>query len=373
MSDVLEKPAAQACAEAGAAALEGVATAHGQWALGVALVDQGRLDQAAAHFECASRLAPGEPLYWLNLANVLRRQLRPHEAIAAARRAFGLDAADAVACLLLARLLHGANRHAEALEVLGALDPGTPRDLDHKVLLAAVLMALQRWQETAQVSLEVLAARPAHTHAYLCLGFALKRMGRYAEAAECFRTVTILEPAHFGASVYAAHYAAWACDWKQGPDDMQRMAQALALQAAGKSRTALSPFTLLSLNDDAAMHRLCAEMEAERLAQEHRHGSARRLPREHAQARAALAAGRIRIGFVSPDFRLHATTLLLVQTLERLPRARFEVFLYSHGADDGTAQRRRVVAAADHFVECGEMDATEQAERIEDDGIALLV
>ncbi|MDE2457444.1 MAG: tetratricopeptide repeat protein, partial [Burkholderiales bacterium] len=373
MSNVLEKPAAPVRAERRPVALRGSAAAHQQWAQGVALVGQGRHEQAVVHFERASRLSPRVPLYWLNLANVLRRQMRSREAIAAARRAFELDPADAIACRLLADLLHGANRNAEAFEVLRGLDPATPRDVDHNLLLAAVLTALKRWQDLALVSLDVLVAKPADGDAYMRLGYALKHLRRYADAAECFRTLALLDPAHISAAGYAAHFAAWACDWKQAKDDVQRLEQAFELQTPEVSLRAFCPFTLVAMNDDAAMHRRGAEMESLRLALVQRRSSPRKLPREHARARAALAAGRIRIGFASPDFRLHATTLLLVQTLERLPRDRFEVFLYSHGEGDGTAQRQRVVAAADHFVECGEMDATEQAERIEDDGIALLV
>lgn len=372
MQTVLERPAAPPRA-ARPVALRGSAAAHQQWSQGVTLARRGANAQAAAHFERATRLSPRVPLYWLNLANVLRRVLRTEEAIAAARRAFELDPADGISCHLLGEMLRSCNRNAEAWEVMSALDPETPRDVRHNLLLGAVLMALKRWQDGAVVFLKVLAAKPADVEAYLQLGFALSHLRRYADAAECFRTVAMIEPAHFGAAVYAAHYAAWACDWKQGEGDMQRMAQALALQTPSTPASGFSPFCLLSMNDDAAMHRRGAEMEGARIAQDHRRASTRTLPREHARARAALAEGRIRIGFVSADFRTHATSMLLVQTLERLPRARFEVFVYSHSDDDGSALRQRVVAAADHFVECSELGTTEQANRIEDDGITMLV
>jgi predicted O-linked N-acetylglucosamine transferase (SPINDLY family) len=351
----------------------GSAAAHQQWSQGVTLARQGRLAPAAASFERAARLSPSVPLYWLNLASTLRKLLKPDAAMEAARRAFALDTTSEMACHLLAELLRTNNRNADALHALGSLDAATPRTAQHWMLQGAVLMSLGRWQDAALAFLQVLAEKPADIESYMQLGFALANLKRYAESAECFRTVAMVEPAHFGGAVYAAHYAAWACDWAQGEGDAERLAQSLALQREGVEPPSFSPFCLLSMNDDAAMHRRAAEMEAARIARDVRAASARNLPARWPEAEAALAAGKLKIGFVSADFRTHATSMLLVQTLERLPRERFEVVLYSHGKDDGTPLRRRMEGAATCFVDCTQMSATEQADRIQADGITILV
>lgn len=352
----------------------GSSAAHQQWSQGVTLQRQGRLPQAAACFERAAKLSPSVPLYWLNLASVQRKRLLAPAALEAAARAFALDSASEVACHLLAELQRMNNRDADALKTLAALDADVPRSERHHMLHGAVLMSLGRWQDAALAFLQVLALKPADVESYMQLGFALANLKRYGEAAECFRTVAILEPAHFGGAVYAAHYAAWACDWAQGEADAERLARSLALQAEGQpAATAFSPFCVLSMNDDAAMHRRAAEMEAARIARDVRAASARQVPKRWPEAEAALAAGRLKVGFVSADFRTHATSMLLVQTLERLPRERFDVVLYSHGKDDGTPLRRRMEAACTRFVDCTTMSTTEQADRIQADGISILV
>jgi predicted O-linked N-acetylglucosamine transferase (SPINDLY family) len=349
----------------------GSPAAHQQWSSGVTLVRQGRLLPAAAHFEKATKLSPAVPLYWLNLASTQRKLNRVSEAMDSARHAFALDRGSEIACQLLAELLRMNNRDAEALQTLQLLDAATPRSPQTWLLQGAVLMALQQWQDAAMAFLNVLVDRPADIEAYQQLGYALANLKRYGEAAECFRTVAMLEPALFGAAVYAAHYAAWACDWQQGRGDQERLAQALSLQVEGAPTLAFSPFCLLSMNDDPAMHRRAAAMEAQRIATQMQAPDGATL--QWPQASAALPAGRLRVGFVSADFRIHATSMLLVQTLERLPRDRFEVHLYSHGKDDRSALRQRVEAAADAFVDCSEMNADEQAARIRNDGITLLV
>lgn len=366
-------PPQPAAGPRGKPGVQGTPAAQQQWTQGVALARQGRLAQAAEHFERATKLSPGVALYWLNLASTQRKLHRSDEAIASARRAFALDEGSEMACHLLAELLRLTHRDADVLDVLQRLHADTPRSSRHWLLQGSAQMALARWQDAAVSFLQVLAEKPADIDSYMQLGFALANLKRYSDAAECFRTVAILEPAHFGGAVYAAHYAAWACDWAQAEADLGRVQASLALQPEGPAAHAFSPFCLLSMNDDAAMHRRAATMEADRIAQYVRAASPEGAFSAWPQAAAALAAGRMRIGFVSADFRTHATSMLLVQTLERLPRDRFEVFLYSHGASDGSALRGRVEAAADHFVDCTTMTAPVQAARIRDDGVALLV
>lgn len=351
---------------------------HQAWSQGVAKARAGQDHEALPLFVRATQQAPHVALYWLNRSGAERRLRRTADAIASARRAFALEPGNALACQMLAELLRTSNRDAEALQVLRALDPASPRDAQHWLLQGAALMALREWQDAALAFLQVLGLQPAHIESYMQLGFALANLRRFGEAAECFRTVTLLEPGEFGAAIYAAHYAAWACDWTQGEQDHERMVQALARFDPEKTEPpAFSPFCLLAMNDDAALHRRVAAIEGDRIARMTRQAAGWTAPVAGPQGwpavTAALAQGRIRVGFVSADFRTHATSLLLVQTLERLDRSRFEVVLYSHGQDDETPLRRRIEAAADRFVDCTTMSTVEQAARIRDDGIALLV
>jgi predicted O-linked N-acetylglucosamine transferase (SPINDLY family) len=356
---------------------QGTAAAQQAWSQGVAQARAGRDELALPHLVRATQLSPGVALYWLNRSGAERRLRRTDEAIASARRAFALEPANPLACQMLAELLRVNNRHEEALSTLRALDAAVPRDLQHTTLEGATLMSLREWQPAAQAFLQVLQQRPADTTAYLQLGFALANLRRYGEAAECFRTVVMLQPDELGAAVYAAHYAAWACDWSQGEQDHARMVQALALQAGRDETPSFSPFCLLSMDDDAALHRRAAAMEATRIATLVRRTAGWTPPEPgpagYPEVMARLAEGRIRVGFVSADFRTHATSILLVQTLERLDRSRFEPILYSHGPDDASPLRRRMEAAVDHFVDCTTMSIVEQAARIRADGVALLV
>lgn len=61
-----------------------------------------------------------------------------------------------------------------------------------------------------------------------------------------------------------------------------------------------------------------------------------------------LEGRRIRVGYLSSDFREHPTSLLINGLLRHHDRSRFEVFLYCSGWDDGSAMRREIESHAEH-------------------------
>ena len=373
-----------------AALQHGSALARRCWTEGVAQARAGRLDQALAAFKRACQVSPKVSLYWLNLASVQRRLRQDDAALASAQRAAALDPGCRTSCHLAVELLRATHRHAQALARLDALQADSSHDAQHHLLRGVALAALHQHGEAAAEFLQVLAVKPGEVDAYLQLGYCFAALRKYPEAAECFRTVTLVNPAQLGAAIFAAHYAAWACDWAQAGPDRVRLLEALDLQAGPLTARGFSPFCLLSMDDDPALHQRVAGLEAARLASEIRQAAGWPLPQRPAApgqaepalpasvarwpaATRALAQGRCRIGLVSADFRTHATGLLLVQTLEALDRSRFELLLYSHGEDDGTPLRQRIVAAADRFVDCRQLSLAAQARQIREDGVTVLI
>lgn len=355
--------------------------AHQAWREGVRDAQAGKLEAAARAFERATASDPDVSLYWLNLGNTLYKLGRSDAALAAAAQAFDRDTASALACHLLVELLRMNNRPQQMLAALRRLDPSTPRDDQHLRLEGAAHVALMDWQAAAQCFLAVLSMKPADVEAYNQLGQCFARLARYVEAAECYRTVAALNPKAFDAALYAAHYAAWACDWPSFETDHARMKQAQAALGPDPAVGAFSPFCLLSMNDDAAMHRWAAAIESRRIAWHMRHDPEaapfRALwehPHQGPNAYPAVARQpRCRIGLVSSDFRTHATSILLVQVLERLDRERFEVILYSHGIDDHSPLRQRLIDGVDRLEDCANLSLYEEARRIRDDGVTILI
>lgn len=79
----------------------------------------------------------------------------------------------------------------------------------------------------------------------------------------------------------------------------------------------------------------------------------------------------LRIGYISPDFRLHAVVYFLVPFLRDYNKKEFEVFVYQRGRSDGVTQRLKRFAAC--WRDVSELPPQEAARQIYDDKIDILV
>src|SRR5690606_7892592 len=81
---------------------------------------------------------------------------------------------------------------------------------------------------------------------------------------------------------------------------------------------------------------------------------------------------RLRIGYVSPDFRLHSVAYFLEPVLRRHDRNLVEVYAYyNHREQDATTAR--IAGLVDHWVPCAHLSDDALAGRIREDGIDILV
>ncbi len=84
------------------------------------------------------------------------------------------------------------------------------------------------------------------------------------------------------------------------------------------------------------------------------------------------AASRIRIGYLSSDFRNHATMHLMAGLLEAHDRNRFEVFAYDYSNKEISEYRQRFLNAIEHHVPIHSLTDQQAAERIADDRLDIL-
>ena len=85
------------------------------------------------------------------------------------------------------------------------------------------------------------------------------------------------------------------------------------------------------------------------------------------------AGERLRVGYVSGDFRYHATAHLIRKLFQVHDRAQFEIVGFSLRPGDGSRYWRDIVAGCDRFVELFGLSNTEAAARIAQEGIHILV
>jgi predicted O-linked N-acetylglucosamine transferase (SPINDLY family) len=321
-----------------------------------------RADEAMAILAEALRLDPNHasaPTFGAPLA------LRRGQAAAAldyASRAIAADPRRARARHLHGLALQAVGRGAEALVDLRQAVALDARLVDARLDLGNALLDEGDIGSAAAEIDAVLAAEPSSAIAYNSLGNLRARQLQFDAAIAAYNRAIELDPrlsqAHgnlgmlqFGIADNDAAIASFRRAVALAPD---RPANWSALLFA------LSVSDRAIAGGIAAEHRAFGERFAARIAP---------LP---AVVPAPRAGRRLRIGYVSSDWRRHAVAVFAEPLLAAHDRDRFEIFCYQNyaGGDEVTA---RFAALADHFVPIASMPDAEAARRIRDDAIDILV
>jgi predicted O-linked N-acetylglucosamine transferase (SPINDLY family) len=297
--------------------------------LGLVKYQMGRRDEAIELLRRAISLDGSVPHFHSNLASVLGKSGRPEEAVACLREAIRLkpDFAEAhnnlgVALEAFGRLDDAVVAHGEALR----LRPGYAECHNN---LANVL--LKRGPVSAAVAeyQRAIALKADYPEAYCNLAGAYCELGEVDRAIACQRRVIEMRP-----------------NWPNPHSDL-----------------------LFTLHYDAACTPEVLYAEHVRWAERH----AKPLYAEIQLHRNDRAPDRrIRIGYLSPNFRNHPVTRFLEPILQSYDASAFEIFCYSDVAEpDAVTQRLR--AGAHVWRDVLGLRDNDLAELIRKDGIDILV
>jgi len=330
--------------------------------LGLSLAAAGQLDEAATAYRQAVQLAPDLPQPHANLAEALRSRDDLHGAVASFQRA-----------------VHLKPDWAEAWNNLGVAARA----------LGDTALAERAWREAVRL-------RPAHIEAHYNLGNALMRPGSEAQARSSFQAAIALRPDHpealYGLALaspdlgealdlYRRALAARpefpealvgdacarlkACEW-EGISDLKGKVEQLVLE---QPAAAVAPFSFLQLSGDPRLQQRCARNWSHNRIE----ATVSRVGALDPLSPVGERAGRLRVGYLSGDFRNHAVGNLVADLFHLHDRSRFEVIGYSTGPDDGSRTRARIAASFDTFVDARELTSRALAQRIRGDAIDVLV
>ncbi|TWA62028.1 putative O-linked N-acetylglucosamine transferase (SPINDLY family) [Azospirillum brasilense] len=330
--------------------------------LGNAAHVEGRWAEAVRANAAAVRLAPEDPGPRNNLANALAESGLRAEAVAEYRAVLAHRPDFPVAEVNLAEALRGLRGQrdlAEAEAVLRGLIGRNPQDATAWRVLGLVWMDRFRPASALDALRRAVVLAPGDGAAWHDLGSAATLTDRVALSVEALRRRLRVEPEHAPALAQLVQQQKRICDWRNLEEREARLVERLRGGAGG-----VPPFGLLSAPTTLADQRVAAERWARQ--------KARGVPAVVRRSGTA-GDGRLRIGYLSADFREHAVAHLMVEALERHDRAGFAVTAYSMGADDASPMRRRLTAAVERFVDVRDRSDAEAARLIAADGIDILV
>ena len=294
-----------------------------------------RFDEALKSCDRALALRPDLAETFSNRGITLHELRRHEEALASYDRALSIRPKYPEALYNRANALYELKRFTEAL---ASIDRALTARPDYAEALSSrgnTLRALKRLDEALECYDRALAIRPDLLEALYDRGNTLHEMNRFDEALECYDRVLAAKADYAQAFSGAASCALNLCDW----DRQSRFALEVSAHLSGK-KSVISPFVLLGYSDDPALQLQCASTYIGRKISS--------LPQPFWTGQ-KWCKDKLRIAYVSADFRSHATAFLMAELLERHNRSQFEIIGISFGIDDNSEMRRRLVAAFDEF------------------------
>jgi len=296
--------------------------------LGGALCGLQKYDKAVVELRKAVELHPNSSEAAYNLGNALQGIGRLQQAAREFRRAIALKDDYADAYNNLGNVLKRLGDVAQSLWAYEAAIRAAPNSVAAYNNAGCLYRAIGRQEEAEVVLRRGLAIDPNHSALLNNLGNILKDSGQIDSAIECFRRATQLNPGD--------------------PEPHGNLAYALSFQS----------------DDPQVILDECRRWND-------RHAAPLR-PRTSAREKDRSSGRRLRIGYVSPDFRVHCQSLFTVPLLSHHDHEAFEVFCYS-SVEQKDPLTARIREMADVWRDVAHLNDAALCELIQRDRIDILV
>jgi predicted O-linked N-acetylglucosamine transferase (SPINDLY family) len=365
--------------------------------LSVILTGSGRAAEAIERLQRIVRERPDQAGVWLNLGVALTTSLRHREAVDAFQQALKITPGDPQAQMNLGITLCHVDRFEEAIWVLRDAVRTHPRVPELHIALGAALHKAQQHEAAVSAAQEAIRLNPMAAMAYQNLSVALNDLGRLRDSAEAARRAAELLPQMPSVQMNFAEMMR-----KLGEFDECRAAYERAIQrhpreadlynnlgnllgdqsdfpgalAAYRKAIELRPGVLAYYSNLLYTLQFAPGMTPDEVFAEHRRfdaamceplGRSTPLP-----ANDPAPARRLRVGYISTEFRAHALGFYLLPMMANHDKSQVDVFCYADVAqpDFMTFRLRQL---ADTWVDIRNVPDDALAERIRADGIDVLV
>ena len=325
---------------------------------GSALIHLGRHAEAIPHLQRAAELEPRLPQPHNNLAHAYMALGREDQALESFRNALARDPGNADAHALVGMIHRARGRLEEAITSLRMAVAIAPAHLPALTHLGAACQERGLLDEALAHFEKTVALDPTSGEAQHNLGIVLQGLSRHDEAMAAFGRALELAPGR----KYTQGALLWSelltCRWEALATRIE------AVRAAVRSgAVAIEPFPFVAVSEDPREQRVCAQ----------------RFYEDRVKAREPLwrgeryAHGKIRVAYVSADFRDHAVAYCIGELIELHDRSKFEVIGVSLGPDDGSAMRARLARAFDRFVDARAVSDLDAARLLRESEIDIAV
>ncbi len=348
---------------------------------GNTLRELNRFQDALASFDKAISIDPRYAEAHNNRGCVLNELEQFAEALTSCDRAIALNPNNASAHYNHANVLTNLGRFEEALRSYDKAVILNPIDVKAHNNRGNALKDLRRLEDALRSYDQAIALKPDYAEAHNNRGNALKELRRFDAALASYDKAISLTPdferAYYNRGILfselqrpeeaIADYAKAAalkpdleflvgnlthtkmtiCDWNDLESQVDQVVRGL-----NDAEKLITPFSLFSITNSPEL-----QLKAAELFTRHKYPANSILPPIAKRQR----QGKIRVGYFSADFRMHALSILAAELFDRHDRQRFDVIAFSFGVNTQDEMRKRLEVRFDKFIDVGDLSDREVA------------
>ncbi|MBD2448885.1 TIGR03032 family protein [Nostoc sp. FACHB-152] len=372
-----------------------------------ALQKQGQIKEAIAEYEKLLSQYPDYASAWYQLGIIREGQKETDKAILAYQKVIEINPNHAQAHNNLGILRVAAQDLDKSIKCFNAAIESKPDYAFAHNNLGLVLQMQGKLTKAASKFREALRITPEYAEAYLNLGIVLEAQNNLEGAIACFRSaiqykpnyikalnrlgvvltmlatvgkgevnepkriferVLEMQPASAEAFTHLFYLKEMTCDWRSLQADLTRLWEQTIQELATGKQTTLNPFSSLNKPWDRKLLLQLAQSHGQQMSQQWQQ-LRQTLNFQHSRS----WNSRLRIGYLSSDFRAHAMSHLITGIFRLHNRDNFEIFAYSSGVDDNSEYRQYISKTCEHFQDVANLSIEENARLIFDDKIDILI
>jgi protein O-GlcNAc transferase len=346
------------------------AQAWNNW--GLVAKDQNNLLQAEHRFERAIALQPNYEDAWNNLGTLALQRHDFEKALRCHRHVLSNNPSNALAYHGLGSVYFSRGEFLAAKQAVEQAITAQPAHAESWNNLGGIFHELGNYQEAVQAFHRAIALDEQEANFQFNLGRTLSLEERYAEAIEHFQAAVALNPKHAEAWSSLALQHQHLCRWNGLDSIYHKLIEFVRMPAPNRPSELVNPSTFLVILEPTSweLQYRCA-----------RNWANAKYPTSQVETRDPVLPSfnkqapkaRLRLGYVSGDFRKHVMATHLVSLFEAHDRTQFEVFGYSIGPNDKSSIRQRIEQGMDTFVDALAYSTDQLVQRIQADSIDILI
>jgi protein O-GlcNAc transferase len=327
--------------------------------LAIVLTMSRKYADAERYLQLALKINSTSDATFYNYGIVLKALGRPDEALRRFTEAIAVNPGNAETWNNRGTVRSDLGDYGAAIEDFDkaiALNPNYAAALFNK---SKSLTRMRRYGDAVAASDRALAIKPDLAEAWFGRAMIFHELQRHDEAASAFANALRIDPQLPFLKGGLLHQKMLTCDWEHVDSLIKEIESDIA-----SGKLTAEPFGWQGIATSERSLQRCAELY-----------NAKTFPAGPASP-AVLRSGmnaKIRVGYLSGEFRQQATSLLLVGVLEHHDNKQFDIYAIDNGWDDQSATRRRIDQAVPRRIDIAGLNDAQALAAIRENRIDVLV